>query len=128
MNIPKDRKYTKTHEWARLDDGLVIVGISDFAQESLGDVVYVEAPDVGREVSAGEAVAVIESVKTASDVYAPIAGKIVEVNEVLADEPELVNTDPYNAGWLFKIQPASAAELEKLLNPEEYAKVIEEEA
>jgi len=128
MDIPKDRKYTKTHEWARLDDGLVIVGISDFAQESLGDVVYVEAPDVGREVSAGEAVAVIESVKTASDVYAPIAGKIVEVNEVLADEPELVNTDPYNAGWLFKIQPASAAELEKLLNPEEYAKVIEEEA
>ncbi len=126
MNIPEDRKYTKTHEWAKPEDGLVVVGISDFAQESLGDVVYVETPEVGREVSAGEAVAVIESVKTASDVYAPIAGKVVAVNETLADEPELVNGDPYNAGWLFKIEPADAAALEALLGPEEYAKVVEE--
>jgi len=126
MNIPEDRKYTKTHEWAKLEDGLVVVGISDFAQESLGDVVYVETPEVGREVSAGEAVAVIESVKTASDVYAPVAGKVVAVNETLADEPELVNGDPYNAGWLFKIEPADAAALEALLGPEEYAKVVEE--
>lgn len=126
MNIPEDRKYTKTHEWAKLEDGLVVVGISDFAQESLGDVVYVEIPEVGREVSAGEAVAVIESVKTASDVYAPVAGKVVAVNEILADEPELVNGDPYNAGWLFKIEPADAAALEALLGPEEYAQVVEE--
>jgi len=126
MNIPEDRKYTKTHEWAKLEDGLVVVGISDFAQESLGDVVYVEAPEIGREVSAGEAVAVIESVKTASDVYAPVAGKVVAVNETLADEPELVNGDPYNAGWLFKLEPANEAELDTLLSPEEYAKVVEE--
>ncbi|WP_457631041.1 glycine cleavage system protein GcvH [Oceanithermus sp.] len=128
MNIPEDRRYTKTHEWAKLEDGLVVVGISDFAQESLGDVVFVETPEVGREVAAGEAVAVIESVKTASDVYAPVSGKVAAVNEALADEPELVNGDPYNAGWLFKIEPADPAELESLLSPEDYARVLEEEA
>jgi glycine cleavage system H protein len=128
MNIPENRRYTKTHEWAKLEDGLVVVGISDFAQESLGDVVFVETPEVGREVAAGEAVAVIESVKTASDVYAPVSGKVAAVNEALADEPELVNGDPYNAGWLFKIEPADPAELESLLSPEDYARVLEEEA
>ncbi len=128
MNIPEDRRYTKTHEWAKLDGGLIVVGISDFAQESLGDVVYVETPEVGREVAAGEAVAVIESVKTASDVYAPVAGKIAEVNEALADAPETVNEDPYEGGWLFKIEPADAAALEGLLSPEDYAKLVEEES
>jgi len=127
MNIPDDRRYTKTHEWAKLENGIVTVGISDFAQESLGDVVFVEVPEVGREVSAGEAVAVIESVKTASDVYAPVAGKVVEVNEALADAPEKVNEDPYEGGWLFKLEPADTASLEGLLSPEEYAKVVEEE-
>ncbi len=128
MNIPEDRRYTKTHEWAKLDGGLVVVGISDFAQESLGDVVYVETPEVGREVAAGEAVAVIESVKTASDVYAPVAGKITAVNEALADAPETVNEDPYEGGWLFKIEPADADALEGLLSPEDYAKLVEEES
>ena len=128
MNIPEDRRYTKTHEWAKLDGGLIVVGISDFAQESLGDVVYVETPEVGREVAAGEAVAVIESVKTASDVYAPVAGKIAEVNEALADAPETVNEDPYEGGWLFKIEPADADALEGLLSPEDYAKLVEEES
>ncbi len=128
MNIPEDRRYTKTHEWAKLDGGLIVVGISDFAQESLGDVVYVETPEVGREVAAGEAVAVIESVKTASDVYAPVAGKIAEVNDALADAPETVNEDPYEGGWLFKIEPADADALEGLLSPEDYAKLVEEES
>ncbi|WP_457636957.1 glycine cleavage system protein GcvH [Oceanithermus sp.] len=128
MNIPEDRKYTKTHEWAKLEDGQVVVGISDFAQESLGDVVYVEVPEVGREVAAGEAVAVIESVKTASDVYAPLAGRVVAVNEALAEEPELVNSDPYEAGWLFKLEPADAAALDGLLAAADYAKLVEEEA
>lgn len=128
MNIPEDRRYTKTHEWAKLDGGLIVVGISDFAQESLGDVVYVETPEVGREVAAGEAVAVIESVKTASDVYAPVAGKITAVNEALADAPETVNEDPYEGGWLFKIEPADANALEGLLSPEDYAKLVEEES
>ena len=128
MNIPEDRRYTKTHEWAKLDDGLVVVGISDFAQESLGDVVYVEAPEIGREVAAGEAVAVIESVKTASDVYAPVAGKIAAVNEALADAPETVNEDPYGGGWLFKIEPVDDAALDNLLSPDDYAKLVEEES
>ncbi len=128
MNIPEDRRYTKTHEWAKLDGGLIVVGISDFAQESLGDVVYVETPEVGREVAAGEAVAVIESVKTASDVYAPVAGKITAVNEALADAPETVNEDPYEGGWLFKIEPADANALDGLLSPEDYAKLVEEES
>ncbi len=128
MNVPADRKYTRSHEWAKQEGDLIVVGISDFAQESLGDVVFVEVPEAGREVEAGEAVAVIESVKTASDVYAPVSGKVVEANEALADEPELVNGDPYGAGWLFKIEPSDPAEFEALLGAEDYLKVIEEES
>ena len=128
MNVPADRKYTRSHEWAKQEDGRVVVGISDFAQESLGDVVFVETPEVGREVQAGEAVAVVESVKTASDIYAPVSGKVVEVNEALADEPELVNGDPYGAGWIFKLEPSDPEEMNALLGPDEYVKVIEEEA
>jgi glycine cleavage system H protein len=128
MNVPADRKYTRSHEWAKQEGDLIVVGISDFAQESLGDVVFVETPEVGREVKAGEAVAVVESVKTASDIYAPVSGRIVEVNEALADEPELVNGDPYGAGWLFKLEPEDPAEYDTLLGPDEYTKVIEEES
>ncbi|HGY09974.1 MAG TPA: glycine cleavage system protein GcvH [Oceanithermus profundus] len=128
MNVPADRKYTRSHEWAKQEDGRVVVGISDFAQESLGDVVFVETPEVGREVQAGEAVAVVESVKTASDIYAPVSGKVVEVNEALADEPELVNGDPYGAGWIFKLEPSDPAEMGALLGPDDYTKVIEEES
>ena len=128
MNVPADRKYTRSHEWAKQEGPLIVVGISDFAQGSLGDVVFVETPEVGRQVHAGEAVAVVESVKTASDIYAPVSGTIVEVNEALADEPELVNGDPYGTGWIFKLEPSDPAEFDALLGPDDYTKVIEEES
>ena len=124
MNVPSDRRYRDTHEWAKLEDGLVVVGITDYAQGELGDVVYVELPEVGREVEAGEAVAVIESVKTASDIYAPVSGEIVAVNEALSEHPEKVNEDPYGEGWLFKIKPKDPAELETLLDAEAYKKLL----
>ncbi len=124
MNVPSDRRYRDTHEWAKLEDGLVVVGITDYAQSELGDVVYVEQPELGREVEAGEAVAVIESVKTASDIYAPVSGEIVAVNEALAEHPEKVNEDPYGEGWLFKIKPKDPAELEALLDAEAYKKLL----
>ena len=120
-NIPVDLKYAKTHEWARLnDDGTVTVGISDNAQEQLGDMVFVELPEPGQAVSAAEACAVVESVKAASDVYAPLSGEVVEVNEGLADSPETVNQDAYGDGWIFRLQPAAAAELEELMDAEAY--------
>jgi glycine cleavage system H protein len=128
-NIPVDLKYVKTHEWARLnDDGSVTVGISDNAQEQLGDMVFVELPEIGQEVTAAEASAVVESVKAASDVYAPLSGEVVEVNEALADSPETVNQDAYGAGWLFRIQPAAAAELEELMDAEAYELFLASEA
>ncbi|AEB11536.1 glycine cleavage system protein GcvH [Marinithermus hydrothermalis] len=128
MQIPEELKYTKSHEWARLEEDLVVVGITDFAQDALGDVVYVELPEVGRQVAAGEAVAVVESVKTASDIYAPVAGEIVAVNEALVDAPERVNEDPYGEGWMFKIKPADPAAFEALLDARGYQEVIESEA
>ena len=128
-NIPVDLKYVKTHEWARLnDDGSVTVGISDNAQEQLGDMVFVELPELGQEVTAAEASAVVESVKAASDVYAPLSGEVVEVNEALADSPETVNQDAYGEGWLFRIQPAAAAELEELMDAEAYEVFLASEA
>jgi glycine cleavage system H protein len=128
-NIPVDLKYVKTHEWARLnDDGSVTVGISDNAQEQLGDMVFVELPEIGQEVTAAEASAVVESVKAASDVYAPLSGEVVEVNEALADSPETVNQDAYGEGWLFRIQPAAAAELEELMDAEAYELFLASEA
>lgn len=128
-NIPVDLKYVKTHEWARLnDDGSVTVGISDNAQEQLGDMVFVELPELGQEVTAAEASAVVESVKAASDVYAPLSGEVVEVNEALADSPETVNQDAYGEGWLFRIQPAAAAELEELMDAEAYEIFLASEA
>ncbi|HFB39252.1 MAG TPA: glycine cleavage system protein GcvH [Oceanithermus sp.] len=127
MNVPEELKYRDTHEWVRVEDGVAVVGITDYAQGELGDVVYVELPEVGREVEAGEAVAVIESVKTASDIYAPVSGEIVEVNELLAEHPEKVNEDPYGEGWLFKIRMARPEELEALLDAEGYRKLLEAE-
>lgn len=127
MNIPADLKYAKSHEWARLaDDGLVTVGISDHAQEALGDIVFLELPQVGRKVAAGEECAVVESVKAASDIYAPIAGEVVAVNQAVADAPESVNQDAY-AAWLFKIKPDNAADLDALLDAAAYAKIAAEE-
>ena len=110
MNIPADLKYAKSHEWARrADDGLVTVGITDHAQEALGDIVFLELPAVGRKVKAGEECAVVESVKAASDVYAPLAGTVTAVNAALEQAPGLVNTSPYGEGWLFRFRPATPA-------------------
>lgn len=124
-NIPADLKYVASHEWLKLeDDGIITVGITDHAQDLLGDVVFVELPEVGREVSADEEIAVVESVKAASDVYAPIAGEIVEINDELVDSPELANEDPYDKAWFFKIKPANVADYDDLLSDEEYQSAL----
>ena len=124
-NIPAELRYASSHEWARLEsDGTVTVGITDHAQDLLGDVVFVECPDVGRQVSAGEECAVVESVKAASDIYAPISGELMAVNEALADAPELVNSEPYGAAWFFKIKPSDVSELDKLLDADAYGASI----
>ena len=125
---PTECKYLATHEWARLEeDGSVTIGITDHAQNALGDVVYVELPEQGQEVGSGDDVAVVESVKAASDIYAPITGAVVAVNSALDDEPEKVNQDPYGEGWFFKIEPNDVGELEDLLDAEAYQEVCEAE-
>ncbi|MCO6411793.1 MAG: glycine cleavage system protein GcvH [Thiogranum sp.] len=125
---PDDLKYSKSHEWVRMnDDGTVTVGITDHAQGLLGDLVYVEVPEPGRELEAEEACAVVESVKAASDVYAPIAGTVVQVNEDLADNPEAVNSDAYGAGWIMKLKPADDDALADLMDATEYQEFIETE-
>ena len=124
-NVPADLKYTKTHEWVRaMDDGTVTVGITDHAQDQLGDMVYVEPPDVGRVLAENESCAVVESVKAASDIYSPLAGEVVEVNRTLADSPELLNKDPYGAGWILRLRPANAAALGALLDAQAYQAFI----
>jgi glycine cleavage system H protein len=126
MNIPKDLRYTESHEWLRREsDGTVSVGITDHAQEQLGDIVFVEPPKAGRKVSAGEAVGVVESVKAASDIYSPIGGEVVAGNDALSSAPEKVNEDAY-AAWIFRIKPANAADVDKLLDAAGYAKVAAE--
>jgi len=128
-NIPVDLKYSKTHEWVRLnEDGSVTVGISDSAQDQLGDMVFIEVPEVGQTVTAEEACAVVESVKAASDVYAPVSGEVVEVNETLSDAPETVNQDAYGEGWLFRMQPDDAAELDALLDADAYQAFLDSES
>jgi len=124
MTIPADLKYTKEHEWVRIDGDTATFGISDHAQEALGDIVFVELPEVGRSIDAGEAYAVVESVKAVSDVYAPVAGEVIEVNEALEGEPELVNTDSYGAGWIAKIRIGEGQV--ELLNDDEYTTFLEE--
>jgi glycine cleavage system H protein len=124
--IPADVQHAKSHEWVRLRDGLATVGISDHAQHELSDVVFVELPAVGRQLKAGESCAVVESVKTASDVYSPVSGVVAAVNPELAQHPERVNTDPYGTGWFFQVKPANPAELDALLSPADYAKEIGE--
>ena len=127
-NIPSDLRYVDSHEWIRLeDDGSVTVGITDHAQEALGDVVFVELPEVDAELALGAEAGVVESVKAASDIYVPVSGKILAVNEALADDPELVNNDPYEDGWFFRMKPSDVAELEVLLTAEAYAAVCEDE-
>lgn len=127
-NIPSELKYAASHEWVRNDgDGIVTVGITDHAQDLLGDMVFVELPDVGDEVATGDDIAVAESVKAASDIYAPISGEIIEVNEELEDSPELVNADAFGDGWLFKIKLDDLSELDELLDAEGYENAIDEE-
>ncbi len=126
--IPGDLKFLKSHEWARVEgSGRITVGISDHAQGLLGDLVYVELPGVGDHVDAGAAVAVVESVKAASDVYSPVAGNVVEVNAALADKPETINEDAYGEGWLFVIEADDASQVDELLSPDDYAALLEEE-
>jgi len=126
--IPGDLKFMKSHEWARIDgDGKVTVGISDHAQGLLGDLVYVELPNVGDRVEAGTASAVVESVKAASDVYAPVSGKVISVNTALADKPETINEDAYGEGWIYTLEIEDADQLNELLAPDDYAELLEEE-
>ena len=128
-NVPVELKYAKTHEWARTnDDGSVTVGISDNAQDQLGDMVFIELPEVGQTLSAAEACAVVESVKAASDVYAPMGGEVLEVNESLADSPETVNSDAYGEGWLFRMPPADAGEMAGLMDGDAYEVFLASEA
>ena len=127
METPNDLKYASSHEWAsEPDEGLVTVGITDFAQDQLGDVVFVELPEVGKTVAKGDAVAVVESVKTASDIYAPVSGEIVEVNGQLESSPELINESPYATGWIFKVRASDSAQWQELLDADAYRKVADE--
>jgi glycine cleavage system H protein len=126
MQVPDDRRYTADHEWARLIDGKVQVGITDYAQDALGDVVYVDLPAVGAHVDVGGVLGEVESTKSVSEIYAPIAGEVVAVNTALADSPELLNTDPYGAGWMSEIVPADADALDALLDAARYTALISE--
>ncbi len=122
--IPADLKYAKSHEWARVSDGVATIGITDHAQHELTDVVFVELPEVGRKLKAGEACAVVESVKTASDIYSPLSGEVTEVNKAVVENPALVNSQPYTGGWFYKIKLSSAAEVSAMLSPEQYGEQI----
>ena len=120
MNHPSELKYASTHEWVRIEGDLVVTGISDHAQDALGDLVYVETPEVGQQITAGEQAGVVESVKTASDIHAPVSGTVVEINANLEDDPDFVNDDPYGKGWIYKIKPDNMADVEQLLSSAEY--------
>jgi glycine cleavage system H protein len=122
-NIPAELKYTKDHEWVKQDGENVIIGITDYAQGSLGDLVYVELPAIGRVVKQGEACVVVESCKAASDVYAPISGEVVAINDAVVATPETINQNPYDAGWLIKIKPSNATELTELIDSSSYSQI-----
>lgn len=127
MKLDPNAKYQDTHEWSRQEGDLIVCGITDHAQDSLSDVVYVELPEIGTTLSKGEVFGVVESVKAASDLYMPMSGEIVEINEVLDDEPEIINDDPYGAGWMIKINPSNPSEWDSLLSGEDYDKLAEAE-
>lgn len=124
-NVPSDLKYAKSHEWVRVSGDSAVVGITDHAQHELTDIVFVELPELGRKLKAGEACAVVESVKTASDIYSPLSGEIIEVNQAVVDNPALVNSEPHGGGWFFKIKLTNAAELVGLLTPDQYSAQIQ---
>ena len=128
MDTPVELRYSSDHEWVRMENSLARVGITDFAQDALGDVVYVELPEVGLVVSANSAFAEIESTKSVSDVFAPVSGEVIEVNDVLEDRPELVNEDPYGDGWICAIQPSAEGELDGLMDAESYKSFVVEES
>src|SRR5271169_4236714 len=119
-NVPADLKYAKSHEWVRTVSGVATVGITDHAQHELTDVVFVELPEIGRKLKAGDSCAVVESVKTASDIYSPVSGEVVETNKAVTENPALANTEPYAGGWFFKVRLSAPAELDLLLSPEKY--------
>jgi glycine cleavage system H protein len=128
-NVPGDLKYTRTHEWVRsLPDGTLEIGITDHAQDALGDLVFVEVPEAGRRLEAGEPCAVVESVKAASDVYSPVAGEVTAANSALASTPELINQDAFGAGWMMRVRPVNAALLAELMSPADYAAMLAEGA
>ena len=127
MEFPEELKYSKEHEWARMEDGRVVIGITDHAQEELGDIVFTELPDVGTELAQNGTFGVVESVKAVSDLYSPVSGKVVEVNDALKEEPELVNSDPYGDGWMIIVEISDESELNDLLSANEYKAFIEEE-
>ena len=127
MDFPEDLKYTEEHEWLLVEDDIVTVGITDFAQDSLGDVVFVELPEVGTQLEAGKAFGVVESVKAVSDVYAPVTGEVVEVNDELPDTPELLNTSPYEDAWMVKIKISDPQELEEMMDAGAYRSFVEEQ-
>ncbi|MFN8458626.1 MAG: glycine cleavage system protein GcvH [Anaerolineae bacterium] len=127
MKLDPQAKYRQSHEWARREGDLIVCGISDHAQDSLSDVVYVELPSVGATLAQGEVFGVVESVKAASDLYMPMSGEIVETNEALSDTPETINSDPYGAGWMIKIKPSNPGEWDGLLSGDDYAKIAESE-
>ena len=120
MNHPSELKYASTHEWVKIEGDLVVTGISDHAQDALGDLVYVEAPEVGAELTAGQQAGVVESVKTASDIHAPVSGVVVEINPDLEEDPDFVNDDPYGKGWIYKIKPHDIKDIEELLSSDQY--------
>ena len=125
--IPGDLKFLSSHEWVRVEpDGSVTIGISDHAQDLLGDIVFVELPDIGQSIDAETDAAIVESVKAASDVYSPISGEVTEVNSILEDQPEIINSSPYEDGWFFKMMPSDLDEIENLLSPEDYSEVCED--
>ena len=126
-DIPGDLKFLSSHEWARVEsDGSITVGISDHAQDLLGDIVFVELPEVGQSVDAENDTAIVESVKAASDIYSPLSGEVIEVNSLLEDQPEIINSSPYEDGWFFKLTPSDMGELDNLLSPEDYSDVCED--
>lgn len=127
MKLDAKARYQASHEWARQEGGLVVCGITDHAQDSLSDVVYVELPEVGRTIKKGDVFGVVESVKAASDLYMPVSGEIAEVNSALEDEPEVINSDPYGAGWMIKVKPSDPAEWDNLLSGEAYEQAVAEE-
>ena len=126
-DVPGDLKFLSSHEWARVEsDGTITIGISDHAQDLLGDIVFVELPEVGQSVDAENDAAIVESVKAASDIYSPLSGEVIEVNSLLEDQPEIINSSPYEDGWFFKLTPSDMGELDNLLSPEDYSEVCED--